>query len=140
MKLHSKVLVLAVLLCSTLFTPPVRGQDTVKTVIATPIMVSQTPINPEKQDSIVLKGADSTVQTIAKEDITAPKHSSWFGLKLPVWLGPLILSILSSLGAAQFNLKRTPGATPLGGVLGAVANVITIFQKNIPPDKPDSKT
>lgn len=86
-----------------------------------------------KKDSVVLKNADSTTTTVPVSTITAPSSLTIFGVKLPAWVGMIALSLLVLLPAIQLILKNIPGAAPISGVLGAILNVLTFWQKNNSP-------
>lgn len=92
-----------------------------------------------KKDSVVLKNADSTTTTVSSNQITAPSDITIFGIKLPAWVGMIALSLLVLLPAIQLILKNIPGAAPISGVLGAILNILTFWQKNnSPPAKSGS--
>lgn len=129
----------AMLFASVLFySPPIYAQDS---PVTAPI-VKVDPVQPPtlKHDSVVLSTIDSVVATLPIQQIIAPSTVTIFGIKMPLWLGIAIIALMVVLPAVQLVLKKIPSAAPIEGVIGAILNIFTIFQKNItitpiPPDK-----
>lgn len=87
----------------------------------------------KKPDTMVVKSDTTVVAVSPKVDITnIPTNTLIYGI-----LG-IIAALTAVLAPAlQLLLKKIPGASPLGGVIGKILNALTWFQANVHiPEKP----
>lgn len=141
-KTFSYVAILMVL--TMFFTEPIHSQAQGPPAKDTAVVAPPPPaiiIPPStKGDSVVLKGTDSTNKVVSTNDITAPSTITVLGVKLPSWVVTLLTILLSVLPTVQTVLKMIPNATPIGGLIGKILNVLTFFIKNNNSPPPAANT
>lgn len=147
--MKQKILLIGLALSAFLFLSPPSFSQTPGLPDTTQIapIVKVDPVQPPtlKHDSVVLSTIDSVVATIPIQQIIAPSTVTIFGIKMPLWLGIAIIALMLILPGVQLILKKIPSAAPIEGVIGAILNFFTIFQKNIvitptPPNSTAAKT